>query len=89
MLSRAQVLSGLLMALVVAGCARNPTLSEETPPSDPRYDGGHTMGGGGRSEVADSTQTTTLTGVIIEGCGGEDQLGGHTMGGGGAITQGC
>lgn len=66
---RTRVIVAVAAALVFAACGRSKEL---TAPTDPRFEGGHTFGGGNKVD----TTTTTAS--------GQDAVtaGGHTFGGG-------
>jgi hypothetical protein len=68
----ARIAAAVTTALVFAACGQATSV---IAPDDARYDGGHTFGGGNRS---DSTTTTTAT----SGEGAVVNAGGHTFGGG-------
>ena len=68
---RARLAVALTTALVIAACGQTAKL---TAPDAPRFDGGHTFGGG---NVVDTTTTTAPPGG-----GAVVSSGGHTFGGG-------
>jgi hypothetical protein len=67
----ARIAVAAISALVLVACGPSASM---TAPDNARYDGGHTFGGGNKS---DSIMTTTAPGG-----GAVGNSGGHTFGGG-------
>lgn len=61
-----------LCAVVLGACSEQPTSA--IAPGSASYDGGHTFGGGNRSDTI-TTTTTSTGGAVVNG-------GGYTYGGG-------
>jgi hypothetical protein len=68
---RARIVVAATVALVCAACGQT---SSVTAPDNARFDGGHTFGGGNKSDSV-ATTTTTSGGAVVN-------AGGHTFGGG-------
>lgn len=77
------LLTTLVLAATVAGCERaNP--AAPVVPNGPSYDGGWTIGSGGRSDTTTtrSSSTSTTGGTLC--ASSEEDGGGWTIGSGGA-----
>jgi hypothetical protein len=82
------LLTTLVLAAAVAGCERaNPTAP--VVPNGPSYDGGWTIGSGGRSDTTTTPPSnTSTTGETLCVSSTEDG-GGWTIGSGGVAHQGA
>ena len=69
---RVRIVAAVTAALIFSGCEQTARL---TAPDSPRFDGGHTFGGGNKVDSASTTITSSGEGAVVN-------PGGHTFGGG-------
>jgi hypothetical protein len=70
--ARGRIVAALTTALVFAACGQTTSV---TAPDNARFDGGHTFGGGNKSDSVATTTTASGEGAVVNS-------GGHTFGGG-------
>ena len=70
---RARIVATIVLAFAIAACGENS--GGVTAPERASYDGGHTFGGGNRTDTTTTTTATSGEAAVVNS-------GGHTFGGG-------